>query len=284
MLAVAGQVGFIFLIDNSSSNLSRSLLDELIEDYTPTKFHAIFGSANVGLGAAYNKGFCFARKHRAKFVLLLDQDSEIEQGMVSKLRSAHEQLTRDNVKIAAVGPRFVDPNSGAISQFVRLGLFRFDRLDCENEKLVAADFLVSSGSLLELSAIEIIGEMDEGLFIDHVDTEWCFRAKSKGFHVYGVCNALMRHSLGERRTRIWLLRWRIAPFHSPFRYYYIIRNSMLLYRRNYMPIKWKLADFARCIIFFLFFGLYDKNRRKNLKMMLLGFCDGYKKINGPLKH
>ena len=38
--------------------------------------------------------------------------------------------------------------------------------------------LISSGCLIPLSAIDTIGEMDEELFIDHVDTDWFLRAKS----------------------------------------------------------------------------------------------------------
>ena len=33
--------------------------------------------------------------------------------------------------------------------------------------------------------------------------------------------------------------------HSPERVYYMTRNRFLLYRRSYMPLKWKLKDMLR---------------------------------------
>ena len=109
-----------------------------------------------------------------------------------------------------------------------LGFLDFKRLDCDQaDAVVNVDFLLSSGSLLPLSALANIGLMDESLFIDHVDTEWCFRAKAHGFQLFGVCDAVMTHALGERRKEIWFLRQRVVPFHKPFRYYYMFRNSFL---------------------------------------------------------
>ena len=93
--------------------------------------------------------------------------------------------------------------------------------------------LISSGALFPREALLELGLMDEGLFIDHIDTEWFLRAKDRGWRVFGVCDAVMDHGLGERTVMVWLGRWRYLPVHQPFRYYYIYRNSVLLYRRSY---------------------------------------------------
>jgi len=78
-----------------------------------------------------------------------------------------------------------------------------------------------------------VGLMDEDLFIDHVDSEWCFRAKAKGFQLFGVGGAAMTHALGERRKEIWFLRRRIVTLHKPFRYYYIFRVGYPLPSRRH---------------------------------------------------
>ncbi len=36
------------------------------------------------------------------------------------------------------------------------------------------DTLNSSGSLISCEALRKVGLFDEGFFIDHVETEWCF--------------------------------------------------------------------------------------------------------------
>ena len=124
--------------------------------------------------------------------------------------------------------------------------------------------------------------MDEKLFIDHVDTDWFLRAKSLGWRSYGICGALMEHTLGEQTLRIWWGRWRYIPRHQPFRYYYIYRNSLLLYRRKYLDQSCKQADIIRLIVMFLIFSLFGNQKLDNLRMTLRGIKDGISGKTGPL--
>ena len=143
--------------------------------------------------------------------------------------------------------------------------------------------MISSGCLIPLYAIDNIGEMDEDLFIDHIDTDWFLRAKSLGWQSYGVCGALMDHALGEQTLRVWWGRWRYLPLHQPFRYYYIYRNSLLLYRRKYPDRFWKQADIIRLIMMFPIFSLFGNQKLGNLRMTLRGIKDGISGKTGPLE-
>jgi len=278
--AVADQVSDIFIVDNASANFSPDWQDKL-QGKSVARLHLLPQADNLGIGVGHNIGIRQARERGAAFVLLLDQDSQVGQGMVVRLRSTYTVLVEKGVQVAAVGPRYRDSDNGTLSQFVRVGVLSLTLIGCNSASaVVEADFLVSSGSLLPLAAIDTVGLMDESLFIDHVDTEWCFRAKAKGFQLFGVCDAVMTHALGEQRKEIWFFRKRIVPFHNPFRYYYMFRNSLSLYRRSYMPWNWKLADMTRCLKIAVFFGLFASNRSACLKMMMLGLVDGLKGISG----
>jgi rhamnosyltransferase len=124
---------------------------------------------NKGIGAAHNVGIQWARNHRAEFVLLMDQDSIPMPDMVARLRSTHLELSARDIPVGALGSQFRDTENGRLSQFVKVGVLGFSILECNAESnVVDADFLVSSGSLLPLAAIETVGLMDEGLFIDLV--------------------------------------------------------------------------------------------------------------------
>jgi rhamnosyltransferase len=147
---------------------------------------------------------------------------------------------------------------------------------------VPADFLISSGTLFNLDAIDKVGQMDESLFIDHVDTEWFLRARSLGMRAYGVCDAVMQHGLGEQTHRITLGRQRNVPQHKPFRYYYIFRNSVALYRRGYASALWKWNDLQRLIMIAVMFGAWKSPRWQNLKMMGKGIWHGLRGVTGPL--
>jgi len=278
--AVSDQVSDVFIVDNASSNCLSGWVNKL-EVPVNVKLHLLQQEENVGIGAGHNIGIRAAIEQGSKFVLLLDQDSRVGPDMVVKLRFAYAVLTEKGFQVAALGPQYCDADNDRLSQFVKIGLFRFIQCGCENNiSLVEADFLVSSGSLLPVAALEVVGFMDESLFIDHVDTEWCLRAKSKGLQIFGQCGALMTHELGEQRKEVWFLRKRIVPFHKPFRYYYMFRNSVLLYRRGYMPLSWKFADMAKCFKMVFFFGWAAENRLTCLKMMFLGVIDGLLGIDG----
>jgi rhamnosyltransferase len=93
----------------------------------------------------------------------------------------------------------------------------------------------------------------------------------------------MVHTMGDRRTRIWFLRWRNVAHHSPFRYYYILRNSLLMQRRPYMPIKWRVAELIRCCRVVCFYGLFAPQRGVCLRMMWRGIADGLRGVSGPMK-
>ena len=210
VIAIADQVSDIFIIDNCSRNFSNSWLSKLENEFI-AKIHLRSLSDNLGIGAGHNVGIQQAKIIGSSFILLLDQDSQVAPNMVAVLRAAYDSLRNKGIKVAALGPQYCDSDNGALSQFVRVGFWRFNRVIGETaSSVVEADFLVSSGSLLALSAIETVGLMDEGLFIDHVDTDWCFRAKYLGFQIFGVCNALMTHSLGEQRKEFWFIRRRTA--------------------------------------------------------------------------
>ena len=42
--------------------------------------------------------------------------------------------------------------------------------------------------------------MKESYFIDNIDLEWCFRAKSLGFDLVGTDAAVLYHAIGERSS------------------------------------------------------------------------------------
>lgn len=278
---LATQVDKIWLVDNASRQSLAAWVSGLS---WADKLELVQMSANLGLGAAQNAGIQLARAAGASHVLILDQDSEPMPDMVDRLLGASDRLQSAGVRLAAVAPVYADSATGPASGFVRLGWLDFKKQSAlSGQDVVEADFVISSGSLVPVIVLDDIGPMDESLFIDHVDTEWCLRAQSKGYRLFGVPGARMVHTLGDRRTRIWFLRWRNVPYHSPFRYYYILRNSLLMQRRAYMPLKWRVAELIRCCRVVCFYGLFAPQRRACLRMMLRGIVDGLRGVSGPMK-
>ncbi|MBT5032507.1 MAG: glycosyltransferase family 2 protein, partial [Proteobacteria bacterium] len=213
--SLSPQVTHIVIVDNGSLNKeSISTLTSAV-----IRFHPL--ESNFGIAHAHNQGITQARKLDAQAVLLMDQDSVPAHDMVQNLTRSMNTLVDRGELVSAVGACYFGADEENESFFVRFGWLRFKRQYCSEcdlgKTLVPADFLISSGSLILLSAIDRVGEMDERLFIDHVDTDWFLRAAHVGYQAYGDCRALMEHGLGERTLKIWVLRMRHVPQHRPFR-------------------------------------------------------------------
>jgi rhamnosyltransferase len=274
---VAPQVGQVLVFDNATPDPA---LIPVLDTVEARGMQAWRSPTNVGLGAAMNHAAETARAGDFRYLLLFDQDSLPDVDMVATLKTALEELRRKG-PVAAVGPQFRDARNGHVAPFVRNG-FPFNRkITARPGERVACDFLISSGTLLPLDTLAVVGGMDEGLFIDNVDMEWCFRARHRGFGLFGVHDAQMRHSIGDN-----LRPSRLKPggilIHKPLRLYYIMRNRVVLYGRKETPFVWIAQDIPRLVLKFVGTALFVAPRWQYVRMMLRGLADAVRGIDGPL--
>jgi|TARA_Y100000310_G_scaffold342782_1_gene447410 rhamnosyltransferase len=279
--AVLPQVQHVALLDNTDDESSAAR----IRYGAPAGVSYHWLGGNKGVAAAHNTAIHLARNRGMDFLLLLDQDSVPDPDMIRHLEHAHRSLTHQHVKVAAVGPAYRDQKTGSESFFIKLGLMasrRYFPSLLPHDAIVPSDTLISSGTLMALDTIDKVGQMDESLFIDHIDTEWFLRAASMGYTAFGVCAAKMTHSLGERLVNVWLGRWRTVPVHPAFRIYYIFRNSIALYKRDYTPLRWIVFDIKRLILMVLLFGLFVGDRFEQIAMIAKGLQHGLSNRSGAL--
>ena len=125
--------------------------------------------------------------------------------------------------------------------------------------------------------------MLEDWFIDHVDTEWCFRIRAKGWVLLGVPKTQLKHQLGDKISQVWFFGWKPVAHHSPLRDYYMFRNSVLLVKKDYVPWRWKIYLVARLFLFWTFFIIYTPQRLNRMKMTAMGIFDGIRGHVGQWK-
>lgn len=234
---------------------------------------------NFGVAKAQNIGIDYARTVGVDYVIIFDHDSAPPDNFVDDLLKISQQLILKDSQVAAIGPYFVDPRRvGRHYPFYQVKGLRMRRMTCELDGsfAVKTDVLISSGCLISMKALDVVGGMREELFIDYVDTEWSLRAKSLGYQCYGACDIEMKHELGDPPRTLFGKEF---PMHSSLRHYYHFRNAIWLYQQNWIPLNWRLIDSYKLILKFVFYSLFTCNRIEHIKMMIVGIFHG---INGRL--
>lgn len=279
--AVAPQVEQVYLVDNGSG---ADVLHQLGELARGRNIEVVPFDNNRGIAAAHNEGLRLAIVAGADHALLLDQDSIPADDLVSSLLSARARVDSSDARVAAVGSSWVDVRSGRRSVFYRIkGGCIVGVPAPDGAGLVPVDFLISSGTLLSLAALQDIGWMREDLFIDHVDTEWCLRAKLAGWQLFGCGGARIEHALGDDKMRVWLGRWREVALHSPDRNYYEVRNTLLLLNTRGITWNWRLAQCTRLVQLLGFYALLAPDRCRRLGRLWRGLADGMAGRAGPFR-
>jgi len=244
---------------------------------------AIAMGGNTGLGVAQNRGIDAARQLGAEAVLFLDQDSLPSPGMVPELVAVRRELIAQGESVGAVGPWHFDARHDAAPAFVRLRGARMREVhSSQAARSVAVDFLIASGSLVGLEVIDHVGGLDEEFFIDHVDTDWCLRARAHGYHLFGCPRARMEHRHGDAPVNLRHLGICVSGYDT-LRLYYRLRNATALVRRGYVPWRWKLMFLRSSILLFGFHSLLVAPRLGYLRMMGRGVGDGLRGRLGPLE-
>lgn len=272
------QVGQIVIVDNGSTPATLEWLRPLT-----ALDHAMLIelSDNKGIAAAQNVGIAKMRELGMAYVMLFDHDSIPSENMVETLMSALQEKQRAGIKVAAVGPRYYDERQNNPPPFIEIKGLRVVRHGCSaGQNAVPVSYVIASGSLIPMTTLDVVGDMQEDLFIDYVDIEWGLRASVMGYQTFGICTALMMHDLGD--APLTFMR-RSIPLHSPLRHYYLFRNAVLLYQQSNLPFLWKVGDAGRLLFKYGFYALYGNPRLAHLRMMTLGLWHGVRGRVGQLR-
>lgn len=260
------------VFDNGSPNIDR--IAQSITVYQRCR-DLVQLDHNEGLARALNRGIQWALDNDKDYVFLFDQDSSLCDLFISRMIGAYNdaRILSDR-GIAAVGPRIINPQSMRQTPFKLFNrlMLRSDRSFAGTPNHFIADFLITSGSLIALEHFAEIGGMKESYFIDNVDLEWCFRAKSKGFDLIGTDDAVLYHAIGERSLNP-LVRAGIMAQHNPSRTYYSSRNRTHLYSVKYSPLGWKIRDMLRFVIKSGWLLLASQQRRQYWENIRSGIRD-----------
>jgi rhamnosyltransferase len=243
-----------------------------------TSVHYVANAENIGVASAVNRGVEVLLRAGCTSALLFDQDSDPAADLLEGLPALLDEL-KGSEKVALVAPAYDDARLGGVASFVRFRPFRLERVPATGDQVIETDFVITSGSCVNLECWAEVGPMDDALFIDFVDLEWCVRARRAGYKLLGVPWIVMSHSLGEEPVRLF---GRPYPMHSPLRHYYLFRNAVALMRRSYVPWTWKSTELVKLPVRLLVYACLPDERIAHLRMALRGICDGLRGRLGRL--
>jgi len=273
------QVAWIHVIDNTPGD---SIAPALLQIPPMGRISIKRLETNRGIARALNIGIQTALENGADYVLLSDQDSLPDSNMATALLEEAERLQSEGVSIGCISPAYHDLYTDTPYRFQVSGriFYSYIRPDIHT-RAQEIIFAISSGSLIPRMTLEHVGLMDEDFFIDHVDSEWCHRAISQGYHNYGVARAKLLHRLGSGMMKVWIFGWHPHTAYSPIRLYFRFRNFILLSRLKHVPRLWLIRASRYWLISAYAEIVFSRNRVDNTRAIFLGLIDGIAGKTGP---
>jgi len=217
------------VIDNASTDNSIELIKR---DFPDTEI--IRNDQNFGYAGGNNVGITIGLNNSFDYILLLNNDTVVDANFLEPLVKAMEAAPN----ISASQPKIFyhgEPNilwcTGA--SFDRDALdFTLDNnktIDCGDsfERITEIEICVGAAILLRSSVIREVGVLDRDFYLMHEESDWCFRARKKGYSCIVVPKSKIWHkvsaSLGEA---------------SPLMTYFSTRNLLCWVKRHVGYISW----------------------------------------------
>lgn len=189
----------LIVVDNGSNNESK---EELRFASEKMGFVFLYNTNNLGYAAGNNVGLKYACEHGADYILLSNNDIEINSEEQIKKMVA---LIESNKRIAAVSPRIIDKNGKKDPPiyFARpsfwdysFGIIGFNKKRMRFNEDINSKIYAPRGSfvLLRANALKEIDYLDENTFLYYEEPILAERLMKKGFECWLCGEAYVVHN------------------------------------------------------------------------------------------
>lgn len=277
------QADGIYIFDNSPEK--NSDLSDIKEE------NVIYMTENKNKGIAYalNKIMARAKEDGYKWVVTMDQDSILPDGLIED----YKRHLYDNDNIAIICPQIIDKRRA----YMKVS---------ESETQEYIEECITSASCTNIEIWEKVGRFDEWLFIDLVDNEFCKRLQINGYSILRLNKWVLDQEFGKikpkskQQQQFWLKLSKILnspniakfsyyKYVSPARVYYTSRNIIYVNKKlkKYGPVAYQnynCKGYAGFIISFIIPSfLRAQQKGKVLRAIIKGTADGIKKKVTPMQ-
>lgn len=264
----------VVVVDNGSTDGSADAVENAFPEADLVRLEA-----NRGFAGGMNVGIARAVAGEAAYVMLLNNDTEVEAGFLEPLVEALEQDERaaaacsqivflDRPGIVWYAGAAFRPERGHHGRNTGYGE---PRLAPETRPYVT-DRACGGAMLIRAAALAKVGDFDESLFAYAEDTDWSLRAARSGARIVVAPASVVRHAVSASS----------GGASAPDAVYYSLRNGLVVAER-WAP-RGKLRSWARraeAVAAHLVQALGSGNARAGLRAVLDGWRDFRAGRSGP---
>ena len=258
----------IILIDNESNPKELKKIKNQFD-----KIITFPDQKNLGFTGANNVGIEYAIKNDFEYVMLINNDTEVEKNFINPLI----ELLEKNQNFGAAQPLILNyynrnkvwSAGGFLNKF-----FGYTYVIKSPEGIKKnIDWITGCCFFLRTDVIKKIGLLDEKFFAYYEDVDWSIRIKNAGYDLAFVKSSVVYHH-GSKSSKNESNEGTL----SPFVHYLNIRNHIFLLRKN------KDVFNSVGVLFFQFFKIVSYSvyfivrvRINKLNMVYKGLVDGLMK-------
>lgn len=247
----------VVFVDNASDDGSLELAKSNF-----SKANFIRNSHNLGFSAGNNVGIRFALERMADYVLLINNDTEVERDFLSRLVDFGEK----DPSVGILSPVIFEGKtrkiwfSGGKIDWLRLKIRHED--DVKKQEAYETAFVTGCSMLVKASVFKKIGLFDEDFFLYWEDADFSLRSQRAGFKSQVVSSSWIYHfekSQSNHRKIYWLVlsglmffrknaSWWLRPWGAIHFWLRRIKNSKDIKSRrsdNAQMVKKAYEDFKR---------------------------------------
>lgn len=236
-------VDHVLIYDNSD----EKNIAEIKEVLTSNTFTYFYNGNNDGISKSFNRIFREAQSLKIDYILLLDQDSVIEDFNIDVIKKNLSKAKKSNYCLNVP----------------------FNKINEKEANNVI--FAITSGMIIKTDFFLTIGGYDENLFIDGVDHDYCLRLLEVGESISLIKNVCLNQQLGRGKKNLFGVYE-----HTAIRNYYIFRNRLYLIKKHshyyskFKKIRSLYLSIFKQILSIIFF---EKNKLQKLKFISIAYKD-----------
>jgi GT2 family glycosyltransferase len=212
----------LIIVDNASTDGSAGVLKSSFPDA-----RLFVNDRNLGFAGGNNVGVRYAVDNNADYVLLLNNDTEVDPRFLSELVAA----TEADPKIGIAGSKiyyFSEPRrlwyaGGSVDLWTgdthHIGENELDAGQYDVAK--DTDYVSGCAMLIKRRVLEEIGLFDERMFLYYEDSDYCMRARRHGYRVVYVPSSVVWHKVSSTTGKV-----------KDLQLFYGTRNMLIFEKRN----------------------------------------------------